>query len=74
MTHHRAKPGLIDQARMNGLRRETAQISHMAARVQYSLAYINNWFIWLDIKIILHANFVLVDKDVYYRHKSPPRI
>jgi putative colanic acid biosynthesis UDP-glucose lipid carrier transferase len=65
MSRHRVKPGLTGLAQVNGFRGETQTIEAMADRVQYDLAYINNWSIWLDFKIILRTVFVLTGKDVY---------
>jgi lipopolysaccharide/colanic/teichoic acid biosynthesis glycosyltransferase len=52
-------------AQVNGLRGETQTLESMADRVQYELACINNWSIWLDFKIMLRTVFVLTGKDVY---------
>lgn len=65
MSRHRVKPGLTGLAQVNGFRGETQTIEAMADRVQYDLAYINNWSIWLDFKIMLRTIFVLTGKDVY---------
>lgn len=65
MRRHRVKPGLTGLAQVNGFRGETRSIDAMEARVQYDLAYINNWSIWLDVKIIAKTAFVLFDKNAY---------
>ena len=65
MTRHRVKPGLTGLAQVNGFRGETVNLEQMADRVQYDLLYINNWSIWLDLKIMLRTAFVLIGKDVY---------
>ena len=65
MRRHRVKPGLTGLAQVNGFRGETEDISKMEARVQHDLAYINNWSVWLDIKIMLRTVFVLMDKNAY---------
>lgn len=65
MRRHRVKPGLTGLAQVNGFRGETQDIASMEGRVQYDLAYINNWSIWLDIKIIVKTAFVLFDKNAY---------
>ena len=65
MTRHRVKPGLTGLAQVNGFRGETVKLEQMESRVQYDLIYINNWSIWLDLKIMLRTVFVLVGKDVY---------
>jgi len=37
----------------------------MADRVQFDLAYINNWSPWLDIQIMFRTIFVLFSKNAY---------
>jgi putative colanic acid biosynthesis UDP-glucose lipid carrier transferase len=50
---HRVKPGITGWAQVHGYRGETDHPSKMAERVRYDLEYIDNWSIWLDLKIIL---------------------
>ena len=52
MLRHKVKPGITGWAQVNGLRGETETVDKMKARVDYDLYYINNWSIWLDLKII----------------------
>ncbi len=60
------KPGITGWAQVNGLRGETATIDLMEKRVDLDLWYINNWSLWLDIKILLKTfTAVLGHKDVY---------
>jgi len=47
------KPGITGWAQINGYRGETQTIDLMAKRIELDLWYINNWSIWLDLKIIL---------------------
>jgi putative colanic acid biosynthesis UDP-glucose lipid carrier transferase len=65
MLRHRVKPGLTGLAQINGFRGETQTVDHMAERVHYDLAYINNWSVWLDFKIMLRTVFVLIGDSVY---------
>jgi putative colanic acid biosynthesis UDP-glucose lipid carrier transferase len=53
MLRHIVKPGITGWAQINGLRGETETLDKMEKRVQFDLYYIDNWSIWLDIKIIL---------------------
>ncbi len=53
MLRHIVKPGITGWAQINGLRGETDTLDKMDKRVQFDLYYIDNWSIWLDIKIIL---------------------
>jgi len=52
---HHVKPGITGWAQVNGFRGETKTIDLMAKRVELDLWYINNWSIWLDIKILLRT-------------------
>ncbi len=46
------KPGITGLAQINGWRGETDTLDKMQKRVNMDLIYINNWTLWLDIKII----------------------
>jgi putative colanic acid biosynthesis UDP-glucose lipid carrier transferase len=37
----------------------------MQQRVDIDLRYINNWSLWLDIKILFKTPFTLLSKDIY---------
>ena len=50
---HRVKPGITGWAQVHGFRGETIDPSMMEERVRYDLDYIENWSIWLDIKIMI---------------------
>jgi putative colanic acid biosysnthesis UDP-glucose lipid carrier transferase len=50
---HRVKPGITGWAQINGFRGEVLEASQMEQRVKLDLEYIENWAIWLDIKIVL---------------------
>ena len=67
MLRHKVKPGITGWAQVNGLRGETRQLREMEARVEHDLWYINNWSIWLDIRIILRTalKVVALDRDAY---------
>jgi Undecaprenyl-phosphate glucose phosphotransferase len=63
---HRVKPGLTGLAQVNGFRGELDTAEKLRNRVAYDLAYIDNWSIWLDIKIILRTALILVyDRSAY---------
>jgi Undecaprenyl-phosphate glucose phosphotransferase len=51
MERHREKAGVTGWAQVNGLRGDTSIIE----RTKYDLWYIENWSIWLDLKIILRT-------------------
>ena len=52
MKRHKVKPGITGWAQVNGLRGETDTLDKMKKRVKYDLWYIDNWSLWLDLKII----------------------
>ena len=47
------KPGITGWAQVHGFRGETTNPDMMAQRVGYDLEYIENWSIWLDLKIVI---------------------
>lgn len=65
LLRHRIKPGITGLAQVNGCRGETAELEQMRQRVEYDVAYINNWSLWLDIKILFRTPFTLFSKDIY---------
>lgn len=65
MARHRIKPGITGLAQISGSRGETETLEKMQRRVELDLAYINNWSLWLDIKILLKTPLTLFDKNIY---------
>jgi putative colanic acid biosynthesis UDP-glucose lipid carrier transferase len=65
MARHRIKPGITGLAQVNGCRGETETLEKMQQRVDIDLRYINNWSLWLDIKILFKTPFTLLSKDIY---------
>lgn len=57
MRRHKVKPGITGWAQVNGLRGETDTLEKMQRRVEYDLWYIDNWSLWLDVKIIFLTVF-----------------
>jgi putative colanic acid biosynthesis UDP-glucose lipid carrier transferase len=55
MQRHRVKPGITGWAQVHGLRGETETLEKMQRRIDYDLYYIENWSLWLDVKIILRT-------------------
>jgi undecaprenyl-phosphate galactose phosphotransferase/putative colanic acid biosynthesis UDP-glucose lipid carrier transferase len=60
------KPGITGWAQVNGLRGETATVDLMEKRVDFDLWYINNWSLWLDIKILLKTFAVVIGQKEAY--------
>ncbi len=54
---HRVKPGITGWAQINGWRGETETVEQIRKRVEHDLVYIENWSLWLDLKIILRTTF-----------------
>ena len=50
---HTVKPGITGLAQVNGCRGETDTLEKMHKRIEYDLAYIEQWSLALDLKIIL---------------------
>jgi Undecaprenyl-phosphate glucose phosphotransferase len=59
---HRVKPGITGWAQINGLRGELNNIEKLRGRVDCDLYYIDNWTIWLDIKILFQT-IALIFRD-----------
>lgn len=49
------KPGVTGWAQVCGHRGETPTVELMAKRIQHDRWYIDNWSLWLDIKIVLQT-------------------
>ena len=66
MLRHRVKPGITGWAQIHGYRGETDTVDKMAKRVQFDLYYIQNWSLWLDLRIVLRTAISgWTGKDVY---------
>ncbi|MBX2807338.1 MAG: sugar transferase, partial [Cellvibrionaceae bacterium] len=65
LARHRIKPGITGLAQINGCRGETETDEKMHKRAEYDMEYINNWSLWLDIKILIKTPFTLLSKDIY---------
>jgi Undecaprenyl-phosphate glucose phosphotransferase len=50
---HRVKPGITGWAQVNGWRGETKTIDQIENRVSCDLAYIENWSVWFDLRILM---------------------
>jgi putative colanic acid biosynthesis UDP-glucose lipid carrier transferase len=60
------KPGITGLAQINGWRGETDTLEKMQKRVDMDLSYIDNWTLWLDIKIIFITIFKgFINKNAY---------
>jgi putative colanic acid biosynthesis UDP-glucose lipid carrier transferase len=57
-SRHCVKPGMTGWAQINGLRGPTEDPEKMRLRLSMDLYYIENWSLWLDLKIIAATLFV----------------
>ena len=53
MVRHFVKPGITGLAQVSGYRGETVELSQMEGRIRKDIWYIENWSLWLDIRICL---------------------
>jgi Undecaprenyl-phosphate glucose phosphotransferase len=61
---HRVKPGITGWAQVNGWRGETRTLDQIENRVACDLAYIENWSIWFDLRIMM----LTVTREIFSRH------
>jgi polysaccharide biosynthesis protein PslA len=61
---HRVKPGMTGWAQINGWRGETKTVEQIENRVACDLAYIENWSMWFDLRILL----LTVTREILSRH------
>lgn len=57
MLRHKVKPGITGWAQVNGWRGETDTLEKMEKRIEHDLAYIRNWSLFWDVKIIFLTVF-----------------
>lgn len=51
------KPGISGWAQIHGYRGETQEVEQMQMRVDYDIWYMENWNLWLDVRIIFLTIF-----------------
>ncbi|MBO4415096.1 MAG: undecaprenyl-phosphate glucose phosphotransferase [Lachnospiraceae bacterium] len=62
MIKHQVRPGMTGWAQINGYRGDTS----IKRRIEHDLYYIENWSIWLDIKILFLTVFKgFINKNAY---------
>jgi lipopolysaccharide/colanic/teichoic acid biosynthesis glycosyltransferase len=54
---HRVKPGITGWAQVNGWRGETDTIDKMRSRIEHDIFYIENWSLFLDLRILAMTAF-----------------
>ena len=67
MVRHFVKPGITGWAQVTGYRGETKELWQMEGRVKRDIWYMENWTVWLDIRIIwlTFKTFFKHDKNAY---------
>tara|TARA_Y100000385_G_C13107340_1_gene649064 strand:+ start:3105 stop:4454 length:1350 start_codon:yes stop_codon:yes gene_type:complete len=63
MVRHYAKPGITGWAQINGYRGETKKLIQIERRAEADIWYIENWSLFLDVKIIFSTIFMLSKRD-----------
>jgi exopolysaccharide biosynthesis polyprenyl glycosylphosphotransferase len=63
---HHVKPGITGWAQVHGMRGETPNLEVMEKRITLDIWYINNWSIWLDLRILAMTTLeVIGGKSAY---------
>jgi putative colanic acid biosynthesis UDP-glucose lipid carrier transferase len=66
MIRHKVRPGITGLAQVNGMRGETDTVDKMKLRIEYDLAYLRNWSLALDLKIVLKTVAVVLRRHNAY--------
>ena len=63
---HKVKPGITGLAQISGFRGDTDTLDKMEGRVKQDIYYLENWSLWMDLKIIFMTPLAtLQNKNVY---------
>jgi len=63
MARHLVKPGITGLAQAKGFRGETTQVRQMKNRVKMDRFYVDNWSMWLDLKILALTTVSIIKGD-----------
>jgi putative colanic acid biosynthesis UDP-glucose lipid carrier transferase len=63
MLRHYLKPGITGWAQVNGFRGEVKSGEALIKRVEHDIWYMENWSMWLDMRIIILSVFKTVSGD-----------
>lgn len=66
MIRHMVKPGMTGLAQINGYRGDTS----IKKRIEFDIAYIENWTIWLDLRILLRTIPSIINDEKLPRAKK----
>ena len=62
---YRVKPGITGWAQVNGWRGPTERMDQIKGRVAHDLFYIENWSVWLDLRILLRTASSLLHDNAF---------
>jgi putative colanic acid biosynthesis UDP-glucose lipid carrier transferase len=67
MIRHFLKPGISGWAQVNGYRGEIKEETQLRKRIDHDIWYMENWSIWLDLKIVWKTIYITLkgDKNAY---------
>jgi putative colanic acid biosysnthesis UDP-glucose lipid carrier transferase len=67
MIRHFVKPGVTGWAQVSGFRGEIRKEEQLRKRIEHDIWYLENWSLWLDLRIIFSTIYVTVkgDKNAY---------
>lgn len=65
MLRHKVKPGITGWAQVNGFRGITDTEEKMVLRIEHDLWYIQNWSLWLDIRILLQTPLAMIHRNAF---------
>jgi len=57
------KPGITGWAQVNGYRGETRDLIQMQRRIEHDIWYLENWSLWLDVRIVFMTVFNLFRRE-----------
>jgi len=66
MLRHKVKPGITGLAQVEGYRGETDTLDKMAKRIEYDHKYIQEWSLWLDLKILARTIRAVLSRQNAY--------
>jgi putative colanic acid biosynthesis UDP-glucose lipid carrier transferase len=65
MLRHKVKPGITGWAQVNGFRGITDTEEKMLLRIEHDLWYIQNWSLWLDLKILMMTPLAMIHRNAF---------
>ncbi len=66
MIRHKVRPGITGLAQVSGFRGETDTVEKMSGRIHFDIQYLNQWSIWLDIRILIRTVLLVLRDDKAY--------